>query len=82
MEKHDFKIGDKVKLKPAYINLFRKQGTKIGEIVEFNDKYIRVRYDGRRHGFPYKPYEIEHIVKVGEQLMFAFMFTNKSRKGE
>ena len=72
MSNHNFKIGDKVKLKPSYIRQF-KQGTKHGEVIGFNDKYIRVKYKGRECGFPYKPNELEFVVKVGEQLMFNFM---------
>ncbi len=72
MVKHSFKIGDKVKVKYPYIKYF-KQGTKIGEIVKFNRDYIRVKYDGRSTPFPCKPNEIELVVKVGEQLTFAFM---------
>ena len=74
MDKKSFKIGDKVKLKPGYIRRFR-QGTKTGEVVLIGATYIRVVYGGQRHccGFPYMPHELEHAVKVGEQLLFSFM---------
>lgn len=73
MDKKGFKIGDKVKLRPAYIKIFKKQGTEIGEIIEFNSSYIRVSFSGWAWGFPYKPHEIELAVRVGEQLTFNFM---------
>jgi len=73
MVRYKFKIGDKVKLKPQYIKVFRMQGTKVGVIIEFRGKYIRVKFDGRSWGFPYKPNEIELITKAGEQLVFNFM---------
>jgi hypothetical protein len=76
MVKESFKIGDKVKLRPAYVKRFTKQGTKVGEIIEFNSSYIRVKFAGRPWGFPYKKYEIEHVVRVEEQLEFAFMRTS------
>lgn len=68
MDKKGFKIGDKVKLKPNYVRRFR-QGTKIGEIISFNHLYIRVKYDGGFFGCPYKENEIDHAVKIGEQLL-------------
>lgn len=73
MIKHNFKVGDKVKLKSNYVDIFRLQGTKVGEIIEFDGKYIRVKFKGRLWGFPYISHEIEHAVGVGEQLQFAFM---------
>jgi len=68
MGKHNFKIGDKVKLKSEYTKYF-KQGTKVGEIIDFSGSYIRVKYIGKDNGFPYKPHEIERAARVGEQLM-------------
>lgn len=73
MNRKGFKIGDKVKLRPNYIKIFRKQGTKVGEIIKFSGSYIRVKFPGRPWGFPYKPHEIELVIKVGEQLEFEFM---------
>lgn len=74
MIKHDFKIGDNVKLTPDYIHIF-PQTTEIGKVVGFDDDYILVSYNGccYKKGFPYVSKEIECVVKIGEQLMFEFM---------
>ena len=75
MDKGNFKIGDKVRLKNP--KTFPHLGTKVLTITEADcgDKFIPVNYDGMRVSgyFPLYPFEIEHLVKVGEQLLFAFM---------
>lgn len=74
MDKKSFKIGDKVKLKPTYIRVF-PQTIEVGKVVGFDEGYILVSYSGccYKEGFPYESNEIEHVVKVGEQLLFSFM---------
>ncbi|KKN73114.1 hypothetical protein LCGC14_0404230 [marine sediment metagenome] len=73
MVKHSFKKGDKVKLKPEFINRFG-QKTKVGKVVGFDNLYVLVQYKGNDYGgFPYLPTEIEPAIKVGEQLQFDFM---------
>ena len=73
MKKHNFKVGDKVKLKdPRDWSM----GDKVGIIVRFTAPYIQVDWEGIdewKKNYPHLPKEIEHIVKVGEQLMFSFM---------
>lgn len=73
MAKHNFKIGNKVKLKtPGDWNM----GDRVGIIVRFTAPYIRVDWAGKEawvKGYPHLPKEIKDIVKVGEQLMFSFM---------
>ena len=77
MIKHNFKIGDKVKLTLVHIHMF-PQTTEIGKVVGFDDDYILVSYNGcpYKEGFPYVEGEIESVVKVGEQLLFSFMEDN------
>lgn len=76
MTKHDFKIGDKVKLKDSNQWGFGRHNP-IGIIVGF-DRYIRVTWEseytiGIHKNFPHFPNEIERIRRVGEQLLFNFM---------
>ena len=72
MDREGFKIGDKVKIKnPNDWNM----NIRIGTIVGF-DTYIRVTYEGGNvvwNRYPHLAREIEHVVKVGEQLLFNFM---------
>lgn len=77
MKNSGFKIGDKVKLKPQWRKTF-PQTTEVGEVAGLDKNYILVTYDGcaYKEGFPYMPNEIEHAVKVGEQLQFKFMERN------
>ena len=78
MIKHNFKIGDKVKLKGSFCGI---SGNDTGKVVKVKvGGYIRVLWGGdlgRKLGkgdlYPHTPHEIEHIVKVGEQLLFNFM---------
>lgn len=72
MDKESFKIGDKVKLKEP------KDWGCIGGIgtVMYFDNYIRVTWEkGEWAGenFPHFAREIEHTVRIGEQLLFKFM---------
>ena len=71
MVKHNFKIGDKVTLKnPGHFSL----GTETLTIIRFEQKFIKVIWGGViKREFPLYPYEIEHAIKVGEQLLFSFM---------
>ena len=73
MVKHNFKVGDKVRLKDPKV--FPHLGTKILTVIDFSNKFANVRHKGMIKGayFPLYPCEIEHIIKVGEQLLFAFM---------
>ena len=72
MIKHNFKIGDKVKLKNP--KPFPHLGTRVLIILGSDDKFVFVE---DKHGssgyFPLYPKEIDHVVKVGEQLLFQFM---------
>ena len=72
MDKEGFKVGDKGKLRTEYVRRFR-QRAEIGEVMSFNNKYVRVSYEGYYGPFPYRPHEIERVVRVGEQLEFNFM---------
>ena len=74
MIKHNFKIGDKVSLKgSSYCGV---SGNDIGVVTSLHC-YIEVLwqgYLGKKLGcYPHKPNEIEHAIKVGEQLLFSFM---------
>lgn len=74
MKKYNFKIGDKVKLKGShYCGI---SSNDIGEVVGFG-RYIEVSWRGdlgRRLGsYPHILSEIEHVFKVGQQLVFPFM---------
>lgn len=73
MEKHNFKVGDKVRLKdPKQFRL----GTKTLTIIDYGcgNLYLPVWYEGMKYNyFPVKPFEIEHISRKGEQLTFSFM---------
>lgn len=76
MDKKGFKIGDTVKLKAPYYCGINSSAT--GRVVGIRGFYVEVSWDGelrRRLGkwYPHKPSEIEHAVKVGEQLLFSFM---------
>lgn len=72
MREHNFKIGDKVKLKDP--ESFPYLGTKVLIIIGFDGKYVQVK-DGRWQDgyFPLYPEEIEHVSRKGEQLTFSFM---------
>lgn len=74
MTNSKFKIGDKVKLKPKYVSIF-PQTTEIGKVVGLDDDYVLVRYVdcSYKDGFPYRPHEIEHTLRKGQQLIFDFM---------
>ena len=72
-----FKVGDKVKLRPEFINIW-PQGTKVGTVIKCLDNsnsidgdFIYVTYEGLSIGnyFPYRPYEIEKVRIKGEQLL-------------
>ena len=68
---HNFKIGDKVKLKEP--ELWGIGG--IGTVMSF-DTYIRVTWSeggNSAYNFPHLAREIECVVKIGEQLLFQFM---------
>ena len=74
MDTKGFKIGDKVRLKGShYCGI---SGNDTGKVVSITC-YIEVMWGGRlgsRLGtYPHRPEEIEHVVKVGEQLLFNFM---------
>lgn len=73
MTKHNFKIGDRVKVKePQYWSM----NTRIGTVVGEDEYYINVTYEGGGtlwKNYPHLPREIEHVIKKGEQLMFSFM---------
>ena len=74
MIKHSFKIGDIVKLRNGfYCGIYSKDTGKVAAIKY----YVEVMWSGelrkRLNYYPHKPEEIEHAVKVGEQLMFSFM---------
>jgi len=65
MNKHNFKIGDKVKVfQPNHW----RQGDKIGKVVCLCPPYIRVSWEGYR-GTLYAPSEIYKAYVKGEQLM-------------
>ena len=69
MDKHNFKIGDKVKLcSPKYW----RQGNDIGVIVCVS-YYIRVSHKRDKQGTLYLPSEIYKVITKGQQLEFAFM---------
>lgn len=71
MDKRGFKVGDRVKLKEP-----KKWSVGgIGIITGF-DIYIRVKWENgghRKDNFPHLPRELEHAIKVGQQLEFNFM---------
>ena len=77
MIKHNFKIGDRVRLKNgSYCGIYSKDTGKVVGIK----RYIEVLWGeslGKRlcsnTAYPHKPNEIEHAAKVGEQLLFNFM---------
>lgn len=75
MDRKGFKIGDKVKLKDC-VN-FRCKGKVLTIVKEAGDdfsKYLHVTYEGIKGSyFPLKSDEIEHAVRIGEQLLFSFM---------
>lgn len=75
MKGHNFKKGDKVKLKnPRQFKCGGKILTIIKEAGKNNDKFIHVTYEGSTGGyFPLYPDEIEYILRKGEQLLFSFM---------
>ena len=76
MDKHDFKVGDKVKLTPFYAKQFPSVGAQTLTIIKADcgDKYIPVWHkDMQWSYFPVKSCEIEHVVKAGQQLLFSFM---------
>lgn len=75
MDKHSFKIGDRVKLKGgSYCGI---SGNDIGIVKDSKGYYIEVLWTGylkeRLGYYPHKVSEIEPAVKVGEQLLFSFM---------
>lgn len=75
MNKHGYKIGDKVKLKhPKRWSMC----TQIGVVVGFDEYYIRVSYKGNvcYEDYPHLPREIYKVSRKGEQLEFAFMQTS------
>ena len=71
MIKHNFKIGDKVKLKnPRSFSL----GTETLTIIRFDKKFIKVAWgELKEREFPLYPHEIEYVPRKGEQLLFSFM---------
>ena len=73
MDKKGFKVGDRVKLKNP--RDFSHLGSMILTIMEFDSKFVLVNW-GCAETFPLYPNEIAHAVRVGEQLMFAFMRTS------
>lgn len=77
MIKHNFKVGDKVKLKSCYVKRFPSVGAQTLTIVGGNcgDRYIHVWHKELVWKyFPLKPCEIEHVVVKGQQLLFSFMY--------
>lgn len=74
MDGHNFRIGDKVRLRNP--KSFLHIGTRILTIVDVDcgDIYIPVWYEGIRNTyFPLKPSEIEYVSRKGQQLLFKFM---------
>jgi len=74
MAKHNFKIGDKVKLKDP--NSWENIGDSIGEVMGLIPPYIRVGWGGSQkwmRNYPHRPGEIEYVIRKGEQLLFSFM---------
>jgi len=72
MSEHNFKKGDKVKLrKPKCWSM----GDSVGEVVGFDPPFIRVTWKGKvyQEDYPHLVREIEYVMKVGEQLTFGFM---------
>ena len=72
--KQGFKVGDKVKLKGNFCGI---SGDDIGQVVSVSH-YIRIAWTGYLRArlddiYPHLAREIEHTVRVGEQLEFAFM---------
>ena len=76
MTKHNFKIGDKVRLKNSKQFRFGAVTLTITKIIN-NYQFIYVIYEGiSKRGysyFPLKPCEVEPVVRIGEQLLFSFM---------
>ena len=74
MANHNFKIGDRVRLKGSHYCGISSNDT--GKVVSITC-YIGVMWGGKLGSllgtYPHKPEEIEHAVKVGEQLLFQFM---------
>ena len=72
MDNHNFKIGDRVRLKDP--RPFPHLGTRVLTIIEIEDKFINVEDKQVDCGyFPLYPIEIERAIKVGQQLLFDFM---------
>ena len=84
MIKHNFKIGDKVK----YIGyVYDGVAGKIGIITAIKIDWVSVTYNtgicvvcgdpgctyGKSDTLSCRPSSIEHVVKVGQQLLFSFM---------
>jgi len=73
MKKHNFKVGDKVRLKnPKQFSC----GAKICTVVDVDcgSAFVPVRYDGVKSiYFPLLPNEIKYVTEVGGQYMFSFM---------
>lgn len=89
MKNHNFKIGDKVKvvcINPPGWSTGEKLIGQVGTIfnlqdginpiiIEFNTEVL-IKFFGRAdysNKYNFKKCEIEHVLKVGEQLLFSFM---------
>ena len=74
MVKHNFKVGDRVKLtNPCE---WENIGDSIGIIIRLTSPYIWVDWGGVqawKRNYPHLPEEIECVLRKGEQLMFSFM---------
>ena len=86
MDKHSFKIGDKVKI--AECSRFKLRiGDTVGEVVDVGGKVIRVKWktDGcilcgvekvcgsKINMWSHPLRDIKSTIKVGQQLLFSFM---------
>ena len=78
-----FKVGDKVRILPSAIDIgvFKSELGGIGVVIDcyYMDIYIRVYMDnvcketGCRKEWAVRSDQIELFIKVGQQLLFAFM---------
>jgi len=87
MKKHNFKVGDKVKVTTLCLQKWPiYEGIK-SEVSGYDGQYIIVKfisdcdrgvliskgYADKNSTFPFLPEEIEPVLQVGEQLLFNFM---------
>ena len=66
-----FSVGDRVKFIDALF--FREIQGKIGTVTRISNNYYYVIFNEKADRFPCKGTELEAVMKVGEQLEFAFM---------